>query len=87
MPTLPLPRQINDAFGAPIGHMFRLIDWMSQQSQDEHIELDYSGCRFAHPFYSVAIPLVIQQFKRRGYQSLILNQNFGNLSKRLYGLY
>lgn len=77
MPTLYLPRQINDTFGGPIGHMFRLIDWISQQSKGEHIELDYSGCRFAHPFYSVAIPLVIKQFKRKGYQSIVLNKNFG----------
>lgn len=84
MPLLHLPRQFKDAFGAPISHVFQLIDWMSKRSQDEDIELDYSSCLFAHPFYSIAIPLVIQQFRRKGYHSITLHTNFGKTAVNEY---
>lgn len=77
MPVLRLPSRITDAFGAPIQHVFELIDWLGKQPPEEPIELDYSGCTFAHPFYSVAIPLVAQQFLQNGYQSIALNTKFG----------
>lgn len=87
MPTLPLPKQFDDAFGAPLNHVFRLIDWMSRQAWDEPIELDYSGCVFAHPFYSIAVPLVIQQFQRKGCQSITLNTDFGKAGVNEYMTY
>lgn len=71
-----LPHRFSDEFGAPINHVFQLIHWLSGQSADEEIELDYSGCQFAHPFYSVAIPLVVEQFLQNGYQSVTLNTEF-----------
>lgn len=75
MPVLYLPNSFSDNFGDPIQKVFNLVNDINSISADELIILNYDNARFTHPFFSMAIPLIIKQNERIG-RVVELQHNF-----------
>lgn len=75
MRTIQLPNRFSDNFGDPIQKMFILIKEISDCPIEQEIVLDYKDARFTHVFYSMALPLLIKIYSRKGY-NIRLQDNF-----------
>ena len=66
MATINLPSQFSDNFGNPIDGIFKLLSNISAVPAGEEVVLNYRRAKFTHPFYTLAIPLIIRQLALRG---------------------
>jgi len=67
MKVIILPERVSDNFGDPIQKVLNLINQLSGLSEKDKILLDYSGVKFTNPFFLTALPMIIEQFKNKGY--------------------
>jgi len=83
MKNIELPDRISDNFGDPIQKIFDLIEGISNCCIEDEIVLDYSNAKFTHVFYSIALPLLVKIYSRRGYNIRLLG-HFGYPSVESY---
>lgn len=68
MNVISLPERFSDNFGEPISQLFRLMERLERSlPKGQQVLLDYHTARFTHPFYTLAIPLLIRQHEQRGF--------------------
>lgn len=61
MATIYLPERFSDNFGDAINAIFELLVKINELDQHEEVILDYTHAKFTHPFFSLAVPLIIKQ--------------------------
>lgn len=54
-------------FGDPIQKIWRLLEQLSSADISEAIFLDYKEAKFTNPFFLLSLPLIVEQYKRKGY--------------------
>ena len=86
MAIIPLPKRFSDNFGDPIQKIFKTLENISTIAVGEEIILDYSSAKFTHPFFSMSLPLIMEQFNRKG-RKIELLSDFTNPFTRDYMSY
>ena len=66
MAIIQLPKRFSDNFGDPIQKIFKTLESISTIADGEEVVLDYSDAKFTHPFFSLSLPLLKEQFHRTG---------------------
>jgi len=86
--NIKLDERIFENFGDPIQKIWRLLDQLATANIDEAIFLDYKDAKFTSPFFLLSLPLIVEQYKRRGYNiSISTDFNHGYLSDYMNYIY
>lgn len=70
-----LPSRFSDNFGDPLNAIFNLLHSI-ESSEAKEIVLNYKEARFTHPFFSLAIPLIMAQSSHHQKKEFRLNTDF-----------
>lgn len=70
-----LEPRISENFGDSIQKMWRLLEQLSTADINDEILLDYEDVKFTSPFFLLSLPLIVEQYKRKGYK-ISISTNF-----------
>lgn len=85
MAIIQLPARFSDNFGDPIQKIFKVLENISSVHQGEEVVLDYSRAKFTHPFFSLSLPLIKEQFHRKGKEITLLSDFTDSFTKDYMG--
>lgn len=86
MPTIVLPERFADNFGHPLQKLLDLLDELTKCSKRDEIILNYRNGKFTHPFYVLALPLIVKQYERNGF-NITVSTDFIHQGIREYMYY